>query len=78
MESERALDAAGTGERDKRWRASLDSAHGVFRSAAGLQAAIHRFIAEHNQEPKPFVWRKDPDAIIAAVKRGSQTLESIH
>ena len=29
---------------------------GVFRSIVDLQAAIHRYIAEHNAEPKPFVW----------------------
>jgi transposase len=51
---------------------------GVFCSVTDLQAAINRFIAEHNQEPKPFVWKKDPHAIIAAVNRGFQTLESIH
>jgi transposase len=51
---------------------------GVFRSVTDLQAAINRFLAEHNQEPKPFVWTKDPDEIIAAVKRGHQTLDSIH
>jgi transposase len=51
---------------------------GAFCSVTDLQAAINRFIAEHNQEPKPFVWKKDPDAIIAAVNRGFQTLESIH
>jgi DDE superfamily endonuclease len=52
--------------------------HGVFCSVTELQAAINRFIAEHNQAPKPFAWRKDPQDIIAAVKRGFQTLESIH
>ncbi len=51
---------------------------GVFRSVTDLQAAINRFLAEYNQEPKSFVWTKDPDEIIAAVKRGYQTLESIH
>ncbi|MCX7324943.1 MAG: IS630 family transposase, partial [Hyphomicrobiales bacterium] len=43
-----------------------------------LQAAINRFLKEHNGEPKPFSWTADPDAIIAAVKRGHQTLDSIH
>jgi transposase len=53
--------------------------HGVFRSVCDLQAAINRFIAEYNEDdPKPFVWRADPDAIIAARNRGFQTLESIH
>lgn len=51
---------------------------GVFCSITDLQAAINRFIAEHNEKPKPFVWTKDPDTIIAAVKRGYQMLESIH
>jgi transposase len=51
---------------------------GVFRSITDLQAAINRFLAEHNRAPKPFVWTKDPDEIIAAVKRGHQALDSIH
>ena len=51
---------------------------GVFHSVADLQAAIKRFLAEANQAPKPFVWTADPDRIIAAVKRGYQTLDSIH
>jgi transposase len=51
---------------------------GVFPSVADLQAAINRFVAEHNQNSKPFIWRADPNAIIAARSRGFQTLESIH
>jgi len=52
--------------------------HGVFRSVVDLQAAINRFLAETNDDPKPFTWTKDPDKIIAAVKRGHQVLDSIH
>jgi hypothetical protein len=26
-----------------------------------LQTAINRFVADHNQHPKPFVWKADPD-----------------
>jgi len=51
--------------------------NGVFRSIVDLQAAINRFIAEHNQAPRPFVWTADPDEISAAVRRGHQVLESI-
>jgi transposase len=51
---------------------------GVFCSLVDLQAAINRFVAEHNQSPRPFVWRADPDAIIAARARGFQALESNH
>jgi transposase len=51
---------------------------GAFMSIADLQAAINRFVAEHNQNPKPFVWTADPDAIIEKVRRGKQVLESFH
>ena len=51
---------------------------GVFRSIVELQAAIHRFLAETNDNPKPFTWTADPDKIIAAVRRGHQVLDSIH
>jgi transposase len=51
---------------------------GVFHSLVDLQAAINRFLAEHNMQPKPFVWAADPDRIIAAVRRGHQALDSVH
>ena len=51
---------------------------GVFRSVAELQAAIERFVAETNTDPKPFVWTANPRRILAAVKRGKEKLESIH
>ena len=53
--------------------------HGVFHSLVDLQAAINRFLKEHNkEEAKPFIWKADPDEIIAARNRGFQTLDSIH
>jgi len=52
--------------------------HGVFHSVVDLQAAINRFVEEHNRTPKPFVWRADPAAIIAARNRGFQVIESNH
>jgi hypothetical protein len=51
---------------------------GVFRSVVDLQAAINRFVADTNADPKPFTWTANPDKIIAAVKRGHQVLDSIH
>jgi transposase len=51
---------------------------GVFKGVVDLQAAINRFVADHNQQPKPFVWTADPDKIIAAANRGHQVLDSIH
>src|SRR5258707_13093872 len=44
---------------------------GVFKGIVDLQAAINRFVTDHNQEPKPFVWTADPDKIIAAATRGA-------
>jgi len=40
----------------------------VFRSIADLQAAIHRYLAENNDDPKPFRWTKSADAILAKLK----------
>jgi transposase len=50
---------------------------GVFRSVVDLQAAINRFLDDHNLQSKPFQWVAHPNKIIAAVKRGQQTLDSI-
>ena len=51
---------------------------GVFHSLVSLQAAINRYVAQANNNPRPFHWTKDPDKIIAAVRRGHQVLDSIH
>ena len=51
---------------------------GVFHSVVALQSAINDFVEQHNESPKPFVWRADPKDIIAAAKRGHQTLETNH
>jgi transposase len=51
---------------------------GVFPSVVALQEAINGFVAAHNRDPKPFVWKADPKAIIAAAKREYQALDSIH
>ncbi len=42
---------------------------GVFHSIVDLQAAINRYIAEHNQHPKPFIWTKSADTILAKIDR---------
>jgi transposase len=51
---------------------------GVFPSVVALQQAINEFVATHNRDPRPFVWKADPKVIIAAAKRGYQALDSIH
>ena len=42
---------------------------GVFGSIVELQAAINRYIAEHNDDPTPFVWTKTADQITAKLNR---------
>jgi transposase len=42
---------------------------GVFTSVADLQDAIRRYIREHNQNPKPFVWTKPANLILAKISR---------
>jgi transposase len=42
---------------------------GVFHSIANLQSAINAYLAEHNANPKPFVWTQSADAILAKLDR---------
>jgi transposase len=42
---------------------------GSFHSIVDLQAAIKRYLAEHNAEPKPFVWTASAASIIAKLDR---------
>ena len=65
-----------------RWRASSRHSprlkRGVFSSLVGLQAAINRFVAEHNKHPKPFTWTADSDRLLTAIAREKHVLESLH
>lgn len=42
---------------------------GSFHSIVDLQAAIKRYLAEHNLEPKPFVWKASAASILAKLDR---------
>jgi transposase len=42
---------------------------GSFHSIVDLQAAINRYLAEHNAEPKPFVWTASAASILAKLDR---------
>ena len=42
---------------------------GVFRSIVDLQAAINAYLAEHNANPKPFVWTQAAEAILTKLDR---------
>ena len=45
---------------------------GAFTSTVVLEAAINAYIAENNADPKPFVWTKTADDILASVARFCQ------
>lgn len=42
---------------------------GVFSSVSQLEKAIASYLAEHNKNPKPFVWTANADAILERLKR---------
>jgi len=55
----------------------------VFTSAPELVAAIEQYIAEHNANPKPFIWTKSARDIFhkvirANVRLGSKQNEALH
>ena len=53
------------------WSASRSKPprRGSFHSIVDLQAAIKRYLAEHNAEPKPFVWKVSASSILAKLAR---------
>jgi transposase len=52
---------------------------GAFRSTGELEEAIRRYIAATDAAPKPFVWTKSADEILASVTRFCQrTSNSVH
>ena len=52
---------------------------GVFRNTRSLETTIRKYIDIHNEAPKPFIWTKTADEILASVARFCQrTLESGH
>jgi DDE superfamily endonuclease len=45
---------------------------GTHRSTAELEAAIRLYLATNNENPKPLVWTKTADQILASVRRFCQ------
>jgi hypothetical protein len=43
-----------------------------------LEGAISEFIAVHNQSPKPFVWTKTADQILASIARFASSTLAAH
>ena len=56
----------------ERWFALLTEKQlrrSTHRSTAELETAIRKYIQSHNRDPKPFVWTKTADQILASVAR---------
>lgn len=47
---------------------------GIFRSVEDLIAAIEDYLAQHNEDPKPFIWTKKAGDILEKVTRARQAL----
>jgi transposase len=64
----------------ERWFALLEQKalkRGVHRSTVELEKAIYEFIDVSNDEPRPYIWTKSADAILASLERFcSRTLQS--
>ena len=59
----------------ERWFAELTMKQirrGAFRSVPQLKAGIQEFIDAHQANPKPFVWTKVADEILASIARFAQ------
>jgi len=50
---------------------------GTFRSVTDLEDAIHDYLMRHNADPKPFVWTKSSDDILARERRALDLLDLI-
>jgi transposase len=59
----------------ERWFAALTTKQlrrGAHRSVTQLETAIRAFIDAHHADPKPFVWTKTADEILASIARFAQ------
>lgn len=59
----------------ERWFAELTNKQlrrGAHRSVAQLETAIREFIDAHHTDPKPFVWTKTANEILASIARFAQ------
>jgi transposase len=65
----------------ERWFAELTNKQirrGSHRSVRELQSAIAEFLDAHNQKPRPFVWTKTADDILASIARFAHRTVETH
>ena len=51
---------------------------GAFRTVPQLKMAIQEFIDAHQANPKPFVWTKSADEILASIARFAHRTADAH
>jgi transposase len=64
----------------ERWFAEITNKRirrGIFRSVKELETAIREYIDVHNEDPKPFVWTKTADEILASMARFAQRTNAV-
>lgn len=49
---------------------------GIFKSVLDLEVAIYRYLAEHNERPKPFVWTATAGQILEKVESARASLNA--
>ena len=65
----------------ERWFAEITRTRlrrGTFTSVPALERAIRDYLTHYNQHPKPFIWTKDADTILAKVDRCKEALNAPH
>ncbi|KPP85247.1 MAG: DDE superfamily endonuclease [Rhodobacteraceae bacterium HLUCCA08] len=50
---------------------------GSFTSVGDLEAAIYDYLAQHNEQPKPFKWSKTAEDILARERRALNAVDQI-
>ncbi|KJB90380.1 hypothetical protein N826_41435 [Skermanella aerolata KACC 11604] len=50
---------------------------GAFKSLTDLEIAIYKYLAEHNEHPKPFVWTATTNDILAKVDKACDALKAV-
>lgn len=50
---------------------------GTFHNVKELEATIHGYIEQHNQDPRPFVWTATPERIVEKFRRARATLDKM-
>jgi transposase len=64
----------------ERWFAEITNKRirrGIFRSVKELENAIREYIDIHNEDPKPFVWTRTADDILASIARFAQRTRAV-